>query len=289
MDFYQLRYFVSVIDNKSFRKAAEKLNVTQPALSIAIKKLENELDVQLIDKDFKDVCCTEIGKEFYQNAKHLLAEADSLFTRCRSYANDGKDVIRLGLPFSFCNHYIPLIYSEFEKKHPNIHVSITQEGIERLENEVLDDEFDFVMIHAETGNPDLEYAKIGEAELYVCCSHDNPLSGYEQVTPEMLDKENLLISKTDGGVSKIVRNYLSEHGCDHHYTFSDKCLPQDLLKMAEVGRGIAVIDSVYACDSHLDICALPLDPPLTFDICLAWQKNRFMSKNLISFKNFILK
>ena len=289
MDFYQLRYFVSVIDNKNFRKAADKLGVTQPALSIAIKKLENELDVQLIDKDSKEVSCTEIGKEFYQNAKHLLAEADSLYTMCRSYANNGTDVIRLGLPFSFCNYFIPLIHREFEAKHPNILVKITQEGIDRLGKEIVEDEYDFVMINAKHVGPELEYVIVGEAELYACCSPDNPLAANALVTPEMLDNEYLLISKTDGGVSRIVRDYLQSHGRDHQYTFSDKCLPQDLLKMAENGQGVAVIDSVYASESHLDIAYMPLDPPLRFDICLAWQKNKFMSKNLISFKNFIKK
>jgi LysR family hydrogen peroxide-inducible transcriptional activator len=142
MNIQQLEYIVAVEEHQSFNKAAAAKYVSQPALSMMIQKLEEELKVKIFDRSRQPVLPTEIGKMVLGQARVVLAEIARLqeVTRQQREAIDGK--LNLGIIPTLAPYLLPLFLSSFLKKYPGVHLNIsehtTETTIERLRKRQLD-------------------------------------------------------------------------------------------------------------------------------------------------------
>ena len=118
MNFNHLRYFIEVAETNSFTKASKKLFITQPSLSVSIKKLEESLGVKLFNRG-KDIFLTESGKYLLAQAKTILAEVELVETKLRRNHKDQK-ILRIGTLHSLPIAYIAKLISNFSKNNPDI-------------------------------------------------------------------------------------------------------------------------------------------------------------------------
>ncbi len=123
MELRHLRYFVTVAEEKSFNKAAERLFISQPPLSRQIKQLEEEMGVILIDREQRPLKLTEAGVFFYEHATQILKKSDNLRAMTmRKGIFDGS--LSIGFVASILYGTLPKVISRFRKVHPNIEIKL---------------------------------------------------------------------------------------------------------------------------------------------------------------------
>jgi DNA-binding transcriptional LysR family regulator len=146
MDLRQLRYFIAVAEEGRIAWAAERLGMQQPPLSLQIKAIERELDVQLFRRRPRGVELTEAGRAFLKNARAVLAHLDHTFETTRRTARGEQGEIRVGVTPSGPFHpFVPRVIRAFREAFPQVSLtmeeSLTDDLIERLRNERVDAAF----------------------------------------------------------------------------------------------------------------------------------------------------
>jgi LysR family transcriptional regulator, nitrogen assimilation regulatory protein len=127
MDFRRLRYFVNVIDARSFSRAAETLNVAQPALSKSIQALELDLDAALVRRSHQGVEMTEAGERLYEHAQVLFRQIDRARLDIRNAVDKPSGHVAVGMPFSVIAPLALTVLKEVDRRFPDIHLELVQE------------------------------------------------------------------------------------------------------------------------------------------------------------------
>ena len=125
MDLKQLNYFVSVVDHMSFSKAAEKLHISQPSLSNAIKNLEQDLGFQIIERNTRNSRLTEAGEVLYGRAIHLLSEMSIVKKEMEEVKIIGKGELQIGMIESV-KYWIPKVISRYNEHFSEMHIRLTE-------------------------------------------------------------------------------------------------------------------------------------------------------------------
>ena len=121
MDLKQLKYFVSVVDHMSFSKAAEKLHISQPSLSNAIKNLERDLGFQIIERNTRNSRLTEAGEVLYDRAIHLLSEMAIVKKEMEEVRLIGKGELQIGMIESV-KYWIPKVIFRYNEEFSEMHI-----------------------------------------------------------------------------------------------------------------------------------------------------------------------
>lgn len=124
--YQQMKYFIAVVEQHSFTKAAVECNISQSAISQQIKELENTVGVELITRKGRSFELTEAGKYFYQHAQKIVEEVEQLLTDTKQIATHQEDeyVLRLGYLINFGSREFLQAVAQFSKKYPNVKVKI---------------------------------------------------------------------------------------------------------------------------------------------------------------------
>ncbi len=124
MEFHQLRYFVAAAEELSISKAAERVHVSQPALSRQIKLLEEEIGVQLFDRIKQRIHLTDAGKFFLVKARQLLCDSESAVQQAQEKFGGARRTLRLGFLSPFLDDLVAPVVREFQQRHQRSKVSL---------------------------------------------------------------------------------------------------------------------------------------------------------------------
>lgn len=124
MEFRQLRYFTAAAENLSISRAAQRLHVTQPALSRQIAALEAELGVALFDRVKKRIVLTDAGRFFLPRVRQIICDAETSAQQLREQFGDAPRTLRLGLLSIFLDDLVAPAMREFRQRHPKVRVSL---------------------------------------------------------------------------------------------------------------------------------------------------------------------
>ncbi|HEX8144416.1 MAG TPA: LysR substrate-binding domain-containing protein [Pyrinomonadaceae bacterium] len=192
MELTQLEFFLAVVQEGSFSKAAERVYRTQPAVSIAVRRLEEEVGAPLFERSQKTPVLTEAGELIYDYAKRILAlrdQARNVVTELRSLE---RGRVRIGANESTSLYLLPHLILDYREQHPNVKVEIYRHVSERLPLEVLDRNVDFALLAFEPVDRDLESFPILRDELVLIMQPEHPLAKHDSVTVEELGNEPFL-------------------------------------------------------------------------------------------------
>ena len=197
MKIIQLEYFCAVCRYHSITQAAQKLYVTQPAISNAIRELEKEFSVSLFSRTKNHIVLTKEGEAFYQKASVLL---DNIHETTSKLYDLGKQVapIRIGIPPLLSTVFFPDMLTAFYKKYPDTPVELFEYGSVRAANLVLEDTLDLALVNLnfyETNK--LNSCQLLSDQLVFCVSREHPLVKEKSVSVEMLKDEPLIMYNTD--------------------------------------------------------------------------------------------
>lgn len=163
MELRHLRYFVAVAEELSFRGAAERLHLSQPALSSQVRSLEEELKVRLLERNTRKVSLTRAGRVFLDEARTVLQAAVHAGQRAAAADHGLAGTLRVGLISSIANKWLAGILRGFVQRFPGVQLSLfdltTPEQLRRLRA----GELDAALLRPPVGYPELEYKFVAEA------------------------------------------------------------------------------------------------------------------------------
>ena len=137
MDIQHLKYFVEVVRQESFTRAAAQLFVTQPMLTRSIKQLEESLNVLLIERTSKSFHLTDAGRILYERAQEFLMQYEAIFQTMADVRSVKTGEVRLSIPGVLLDMYFPELFASFHRQYPGIDISLVEEGSSRFESHLL--------------------------------------------------------------------------------------------------------------------------------------------------------
>jgi LysR family transcriptional regulator, low CO2-responsive transcriptional regulator len=197
MDIKQLYYFVTVSDQMSYSKAAQKLHISQPSLSNAIKVLEREVGSPLLDRSTRKIELTDAGKILYEKSILLLSQMNILKKEMEAVKLTGSGELIIGMIESV-KHWIPQVIREYQVRFPSINIKL----IEVLSGNDVKDSLRKYHTHLIITNQfihegDIESVPLYDEKLVLVMHKDHPLSLKEAIFIKDLERESFIIS-TEG-------------------------------------------------------------------------------------------
>ena len=212
MDTRQLAAFCAVVERKSFSQAAERLGVTQPAVSLQVRALEKRLGAQLLDRSGRRVEPTEAGLRLYRGAQRLLALEEQLV---EEVAGEGDAALagdlRLGASTGPAAIVVPLLLCEFQRANPAVKVSLSVFDTQSVVDLVADRELELGIVGAARRHRSVRFEPFFEDEVILACPPGHAFAG-RTITVDELRAEQLIVMQEGAGVRQIVEDELRATG-----------------------------------------------------------------------------
>jgi LysR family hydrogen peroxide-inducible transcriptional activator len=193
MTLTELRYIVALHQTGHFGKAADRCHVSQPTLSIAIKKLEDELEVAIFERSRNQVHATPLGLKIINQAQAVLEQAHHI----RELADQGKDPLgsrlSVGAIFTVGPYLFPHFVPELRKLAPSMPLYIEESYTGVLREKLRSSELDAIIIALPFTEPDVVTQSLYEEPFVVVMPGDHPLAAESAITPRTLEKETVLL------------------------------------------------------------------------------------------------
>jgi DNA-binding transcriptional LysR family regulator len=212
MELRQLRYFLVVADELHFGRAAERLHITQPPLTVAVKRLERELGVPLFERTTRRVALTPAGKAFREKVRAALGGLDEAAGDVAEVAAGRSGKIRVGFVSSASYTTVPEAIRSFREHRPRVDLVLAPltsgEQIEQL----LDGELDLGLIRDPGDVPGLNLELLSAEDLVVVLPESHRLATAEEVRPQDLEGESMILFPyrlMPGFVARVLRLFES--------------------------------------------------------------------------------
>lgn len=212
MDTRQLAAFCAVVERKSFSQAAERLGVTQPAVSLQIRSLEQRLGRQLLDRSGRRVEPTEAGLRLYASAQRLLQAEEQLLEEVE--ADDEGSVggaLELGASTGPGGSVVPVLLCEFQELHPDVHVRLTVSDTQNVVAQVADRELELGIVGAGRRHRGVTFEPFFSDEVVLVVPAAHRFAG-QTVTLEQLREEPLIVMQEGAGVRQVIEDELRKAG-----------------------------------------------------------------------------
>jgi len=190
----QMRYYIAVVEAGSFSEAAEVCHISQSAISQQIKALEDELQVELLERRGRRFAVTPAGQWFYQRAKRHVAEMDSTIREVRRIGTGEHQQLRIGVLTGFSGKIIQNAVSDFVASHPYVQMSLVSGTHEDIFQKIMAGQLDMVVNDQRRALADhFVNEELGDQPLYAMLRQDAPLARQSSATMEDLREELCII------------------------------------------------------------------------------------------------
>jgi len=212
MDTRQLAAFVEVVDRKSFSQAAERLGVTQPAVSLQVRSLEKRFGTKLLDRSGRRVEPTEAGRRLYRSAQRLLAlEGQLLEDVAGGESTELRGELTLGASTGPGGTVVPVLLSEFQREHPHLRVELFVSDTNHVIERVAARELELGVVGAAPRHRGATFEPFFRDELILVVPPDHRFAG-KQVSLDDLRGESLILMQDGAGVRQVIEDELRAAG-----------------------------------------------------------------------------
>jgi len=211
MDTRQLQAFCAVVEKKSFSQAAEQLGVTQPAVSLQVRALEQRLGQSLLDRSGRRVEPHEAGRRLYRSAQRMLALEEQLLDEVG--ADDGRltGTLAIGASTGPGAHLVPLLLCEFQRQHPDLHVALSIWDTQTVIDRVVDRQLELGVVGALRRHRSLEFEPLVRDEIVLAVPPGHDAAG-GTISLDELKEETLIVMQEGAGVRQVVEEELRRAG-----------------------------------------------------------------------------
>ncbi|HEV7662940.1 MAG TPA: LysR substrate-binding domain-containing protein, partial [Chloroflexota bacterium] len=251
MELRQLQYFITIARVGGFRRAAEQLSVSQTTLSQQIKLLERELGVQLFERTRRQVALTPAGSAFLDRSQKILADLRMAREEALDFAEAEHGHLKVGAITPNPMRWMPRLFAEFNRLHPNINVTLVERSSEQLVKLLHGSEVHVAWLITPTdGVPGLSFQRLFTAEFVLLAAPDHPLarSGQSSVTVEQLANQPLILPPP-GPSRAIVDEAFRAHGIEPRVAF-EATDPSIRIALATEGLGLALASERTPAELH---------------------------------------
>ncbi|MGB2953221.1 MAG: selenium metabolism-associated LysR family transcriptional regulator [Gaiellaceae bacterium] len=212
MDTRQLAAFCEVVERKSFSRAAERLGVTQPAISLQVRSLEKRLGLKLLDRSGRRVEPTEAGLRLYRSAQRLLALEGQLLEEVTSgERGELTGTLEIGASTGPGGTVVPLLLAEFQRRNPGVAVSLSISDTQSVVDRVAERELELGVVGAARRHRSVEFEPFFRDEVVLACPPAHAFAG-RTLSLEELRAEPLILMQEGAGVRQVIDDELREKG-----------------------------------------------------------------------------
>jgi DNA-binding transcriptional LysR family regulator len=212
MDTRQLAAFCAVVERRSFSQAAERLGVTQPAVSLQVRALEKRLGTQLLDRSGRRVEPTEAGWRLYRGAQRMLTLEDQLVA---AVASSGEGALAgdlvLGASTGPAAVAIPVALAEFQRQNPDVRVYLTVSDTHSVVERVAARELEVGIVGAARRHRGVRFEPFFSDQVILACPPGHAFAG-RTVSLQELREETLILMQDGAGVRQVVEDALRRQG-----------------------------------------------------------------------------
>lgn len=285
MNLKRLAYFCQLAVLGNFTRAADKIGIAQPALSIAIQKLEQEVGLKLINRTDKNSLLTAEGEVLYKLATQLLSQAKQVKLELEELKDLERGTVRFGVSAMMGSYYFPKVLTAFKQKYPKIKIHLIDQGTAALEKMLMNGELDLALIRGDLENQQLRYTELIDEEIVAAMAISHPLAKAETLSLAQFCQEPLVLFHQGYFLREVVSHYAKAHNLSLDIRMETNLIElQKSLVRNEVG--------ITTCLSRIlqneqQITSIPFEPKLAFKLSLAWKKNHYLSKASKAFMTYL--
>lgn len=286
MDLRQLRYFCAIAARRSFRAAGEDLRIAQPALSQQMRRLEDELGVELFDRSTRPVGLTDAGEHLLPRARQLLADLERATAEVREFSGEFRGRIAVGAMQYLTNLELPGLLASFRERHPLVELGLRVGNTGQLCELLESGELDIAVCHSDELDLSPEFAteELRTEELVIVVAAADPLAGQTAVTVQELAPTPLITFRKGASIREALQHAFDEAGLVPQISFESADLPT-AIELVRRGLGVALVPRSIAEREPPSVTALPIAPVrLTRRVALIWRSDRHRSRALEAFR-----
>ena len=284
MELRQLEYFQMASRLKNITRAAERLNVSQPNITVAIKKLETELGIKLFDRSQKQLSLTPEGNIFLNRIELALRSIQDAVLEVNDYKQLQKGTIKIGIPSMIGAYLFPKIFSSFQQLYPHLDIYLYEEGSMTIREQLERDDLDFGIVIISDASASLQLLPMSRNQIVACIPEKHPLARKDSISINDVANADLIMLKEGSFLRQLVLSKIKRANIT----------PEIVLESNQIETVKGLIASNVGIAFLLDfivkgapgIKAVPFDEPIYVDLGLAWKKDRYISNAAQSFIDF---
>lgn len=287
----RLQVFHTVAKQLSFTKAAEQLFMTQPAVTFQVKQLEEHFSVRLFDRAHGRIALTGAGELVLGYVERIIALTQEMETRVAELTGKVSGPLLIGASTTIAEYMLPRLLGEFKRQHPETQARLTVANTETIEHKVADHSLDLGLIEAPSHNPNLVNRVFCEDELVMICAPGTALAGLASVNPQDVARQPYISRETGSGTRECIDDFFkgNQVNLDELNLVMELGSREAVKGAVAAGLGVAVV-SATTVDKEVrlgELVTVPLHPPLRRQLSLVYPAEKFRSKLLQAFLDFI--
>jgi LysR family transcriptional regulator, carnitine catabolism transcriptional activator len=284
----QILAFVAVAEARGFRPAADRLSLSQSAVSARVRQLEEALGVRLFDRTTRSVALTPEGERLLGAARQALGDLQQLAEQLRAEASLQRGRVSVTALPSVAATILPPAVQDFAQHHPRIFVGVVDCAADRALNLVLTGDADFAMTNLGNLRRDLAFEPLFRDECLVVVPLGHPLADRDSVDLHTVAEHRLLLPVRGAGFRETIDAAFAAAGLQPPYEREAANLAT-LMRFAEIGMGVSFVPAIFASKLDLSRCrTLPLRPSAMWrDIGLVTRRGVSLSPAARAFAAFL--
>jgi DNA-binding transcriptional LysR family regulator len=278
MELRTLWAFVEVVRQGGFTQAAKKVFATQSTVSKAIKHLEDEIGVPLLDRIGHRSKLTAAGEIVYQRALRMLAERNDLMTELDELRGLKRGTLRLGLPPVGSSTLFAPLFAAYHKRHPGVEIRLVEHGGERLEELLLSGEIELAASLLPVSDT-MEWQAVRLEPLTVLLSTNDELSRRRSVGLLAVKHLPFILFETGFALNRIILDACHRHGFEPNIVARSSQI-DFIVELAAAGLGVAFLPRMIAERRKLpSVSRVPLvEPETDWHIAMVWRRGAYLSQ-----------
>jgi len=261
-DLNDLQAFRAVVELGSFRKAADAVNISQPALSRRIDKLEAALGVRLFERTTRSVTLTTVGRVFAPSAEQLLDDLDVALLGIRDVSSSRLGHVTIACVPSVAYYFLPNVVASYHSRFPRIRVKLLDSSANEVLGAVISGEADFGVSFMGSQESEVEFKLLLQERFVAACRRDHPLARKKRVSwNELYEHEYVSVDKTSG--NRLLLDQALSAVAPRVPSVCETRHVTTMLGLVEAGLGVAAVPSMAMPGrEHPILTSVPLVDPV---------------------------
>ena len=210
MEIRQLKAFLAIAEAKTFTAGARRVNVTQAAISMQIRQLEEEVGLQLFTRTPRRVILTEAGEYLLERARKILREHDSALAEIAEVAGAELGRLRIGTASgTFAMHQLPWILQRLKEKFPNSDLTVSSGTSQKLVDRMMHGEIDMAFVSLPVDNANITTESIFSDEIVAIGHPKHPLRSDKYISAAALAGEDLILGEQGGNTRRMIDEFFN--------------------------------------------------------------------------------
>lgn len=285
----QLKVFEAVARQRSFSRAAEALHLSQPAVSMQVKQLEESVGLPLFEQMGKKIFLTEAGQEMFHYSRVIaeqLDEMEGVLSRMKGLEHGRLKITVV----STANYFAPQLLANFCQSHPEVTINLDVTNREVLLQQLANNETDLAIMGQPPEGQDLTAESFMQNPLVVIASPGHALAGKQHIAVQQLAGETFLVREAGSGTRSAMERFFQEHGIAFN-TGMVMSTNEAIKQAVQAGMGLGIV-SLHTVALELETRRLAILDVASFPIVRHWfvvhRQNKRLSPVAAGFKEFLL-